>query len=116
MKEPGTEQNKNQALRLPSLFLMASVGIMGIKFWAYERTGSHAILSDALESIVNVVAGAFALYSLWWSMRPRDQTHPYGHGKIEFLSAGVEGGLIFMAGMGIVYESVQGLLNPFRGR
>ena len=112
MKEPGTEQNKIQALRLPSLFLVASVGIMGIKFWAYERTGSHAILSDALESIVNVVAGAFALYSLWWSMRPRDQTHPYGHGKIEFLSAGVEGGLIFMAGMGIVYESVQGLLYP----
>lgn len=85
---------------------------MIVKFIAYEWTGSHAILSDALESIVNVVAGSFALYSLWWSLQPRDRNHPYGHGKIEFLSAGVEGGLIFMAGLGIIYEAVGGLLHP----
>ena len=99
-------------LRLPSWLLVASIAIMAVKFLAYGVTGSHAILSDALESIVNVVAGSFALYSLWWSMQPRDQGHPYGHGKIEFLSAGIEGGLIVMAGLGIVYEAVGGLLNP----
>ena len=99
-------------LRLPAWLLVASFAIMAVKFLAYGMTDSHAILSDALESIVNVVAGSFALYSLWWSMQPRDQNHPYGHGKIEFLSAGLEGGLIVMAGLGIVYEAVGGLLNP----
>jgi cation diffusion facilitator family transporter len=109
---PAAQEVQGKALHLPAWLLVASFAIMAVKFLAYGVTDSHAILSDALESIVNVVAGSFALYSLWWSMQPRDQNHPYGHGKIEFLSAGIEGGLIVMAGLGIVYEAVGGLLNP----
>jgi len=87
-------------------------GLMLAKFAAYYITGSVAILTDALESIVNVVAGTITLYSLYIAARPRDENHPYGHGKAEFLSAGVEGTLIALAGMWILIESVQKLLHP----
>lgn len=84
---------------------------MGIKFLAWRLTNSSTILSDALESIVNVVAGAFALYSLYLAAKPRDLGHPYGHGKVEFISAGFEGGLVVLAGGLIIWRSVEALLK-----
>jgi len=76
------------------------------KIIAYQFTHSLAILSDALESIVNVIAGFIGLYSLYIAAKPRDMEHPYGHGKAEFVSAAIEGGLIVAAGIMIVYETV----------
>ena len=86
--------------------------MLAIKFIAYYLTHSVAILTDALESIVNVVAGFISLYGLYVAARPRDPGHPYGHGKAEFLSAGIEGTLIFIAGIFIIIESVDKLLHP----
>jgi divalent metal cation (Fe/Co/Zn/Cd) transporter len=85
---------------------------MLIKFFAYFLTHSNAILSDALESIINVVAGMFAYYSLYYAAKPKDVNHPYGHGKIEFISAGFEGGLIFIAGLLIIIKSISNLIHP----
>lgn len=97
-------------IRLQGLVLAAGVGLMAIKFIAWRLTHSNTILSDALESIVNVVAGAFALYSLILSAKPRDREHPYGHGKVEFISAGIEGGLVVVAGGLIIWRAVAALL------
>jgi cation diffusion facilitator family transporter len=83
-----------------------------IKTVAYYMTRSVAILTDALESIVNVIAGFIGLYSLYVSAKPRDEDHPYGHGKAEFLSAAIEGVLIAIAGLIIVYESVNSFTHP----
>ncbi len=80
--------------------------MLGVKWYAYLRTGSAAILSDAAESVVHVFAVAFAAYSLWLSFKPADQSHPYGHEKISFFSAGVEGGLIIFAALTIMVEAV----------
>lgn len=85
---------------------------MLLKFGAYFLTQSNAILTDAAESIVNVVASAFAFYSIYLSSLPRDQNHPYGHGKVEFFSAFVEGVLIMMAGIIIVFKAIYNLFYP----
>lgn len=90
--------------------LGASVVLLGAKYQAYRLTGSTAILSDALESIVNVVAAVFALGGIVFAGRPADRNHPYGHGKIEFFSAAFEGGLIAFAAVVILYEAARGLL------
>lgn len=92
--------------------LIAGVIIMLVKFIAFFITHSNAILSDALESIINVVAGAFAYYSLNVASKPKDIDHPYGHGKIEFISAGFEGGLILLAGIVIIGKSIINMLHP----
>lgn len=89
-----------------------SVLLLGIKFAAYYLTHSVAILTDALESIVNVTAGFIGLYSLYVSAKPRDSDHPYGHGKAEFLSAAVEGTLILTAGVLIIYKAISNLITP----
>ncbi len=94
------------------IVLACSIGILLLKFSAYFITHSNAILSDALESIINVVAGAFALYSLVLAAKPKDADHPYGHGKIEFISAGFEGGLILLAGIIIIVKSIVNWINP----
>lgn len=88
-----------------------SVFLLAIKLYAWYQTGSVAILGDALETIVNVVAGLFGLYSLVLSAKPRDEDHPYGHGKIEFISAGIEGSMIFISGIVIITESVQSFVS-----
>ena len=75
-------------------------------------TGSVAILTDALESTVNVVAGFISLYSLYVAAKPRDEDHPYGHGKAEFVSAAVEGSLITVAGLIIIYEAINNFIHP----
>ena len=82
------------------------------KFYAFVLTGSAAIFSDALETIVNVVAAAFALYSLSVAHTPADPDHPYGHGKIEFFAGGFEGGMIFLASLFMIAKAVQGLSIP----
>lgn len=87
------------------LSLVVAVVLLGVKFWAYARTGSQAIFSDALESVVNVLASAFALGVLVYAGRPADRDHPFGHGKVEFFSAAFEGGLIFTAALVILWQA-----------
>ena len=82
------------------------------KFTAYFITSSNAILTDAAESIVNVLASAFAYYSIYLSAQPKDFNHPYGHGKVEFFSMFVEGILILTAGILIILKSVYNLIYP----
>jgi cation diffusion facilitator family transporter len=83
-----------------------------LKIIAYLLTGSIAILTDTLESIVNVIAGLIGLYSLYVAAKPRDDDHPYGHGKAEFISAALEGILIMVAGLIIIYEAIYHLFHP----
>ena len=83
-----------------------------LKLTAYYVTQSVAVLTDALESTVNVIAGFIALYSLYVAAKPRDKDHPYGHGKAEFLSAAVEGALVVMAGLIIIYQAVVDFIHP----
>lgn len=92
--------------------LVVGAGLMALKFYAYWLTDSAAILSDALESIINVVASAFALGSIIFAARSPDVSHPYGHGKIEFLSAGFEGALIILAAVGIFMQAWPQVLHP----
>ena len=89
-----------------------SIILFIIKIIAWYLTSSVAILTDALESIVNVVAGLIGVYSLYVSAKPRDNDHPYGHGKVEFISAAIEGTLISVAGFIIIYEAINNLLHP----
>jgi cation diffusion facilitator family transporter len=98
-------------IRMQGIVLGIGIVLMAIKFLAWQITGSAAILSDALESIVNVLAGGFALYSLVLVAKPRDREHPYGHGKVEFISAGIEGGLVVMAGLAIMVQAVVAFLE-----
>ena len=104
-----TGQLKFRVMRLTLIF---SILLMGIKFAAYFLTNSIAVLSDALESIINVVAGGFALYSIYYASQPKDEDHPYGHGKVENLSVGFEGGLIFIAGISIIIKAMYGFFFP----
>lgn len=84
---------------------------MAAKFYAYYLSGSTAILTDALESIINVVAAAFAYYSVYLASLPRDLNHPYGHGKIEFFASGLEGVLILLAAAYIFLHASQHLIS-----
>ena len=103
---------QQQNFRVQQWVAFLSVLILVIKFVAYYSTHSVAILTDALESIVNVTAGFIGLYSLYVAAKPRDTDHPYGHGKAEFLSAAVEGTLIAAAGAIILYKAIQNLITP----
>jgi cation diffusion facilitator family transporter len=87
---------------------------MMAKFGAYLITSSNFVLTDAAESIVNVLASSFAFYSIYLASRPRDVNHPYGHGKIEFFSAFIEGILICIAGLGILIKSVYNIFNHYQ--
>ncbi len=109
-----TADSKNQRRRLAFISLSFLTGflLMAAKFYAFHLTGSSAILSDALESIINVVASAFAIGSIIMAAKPPDQSHPYGHGKIEFFSAGFEGALIIVAALGIFKTGISRLLAP----
>ena len=94
------------------LSVVVGIVLLVIKFLAAAFTGSAAILSDALESIINVVASVFAFYSITLSAQPPDRSHPYGHGKIESFSAGFEGALIILAALVIVWQSVPAFVTP----
>lgn len=104
---------QKEKIRIMTWSLVISSVLMCIKFFAYFLTNSNAVLTDALESIVNIIAGAFALYSVFYAGRPKDKNHPYGHGKIEFVSAGFEGGLILMAGLAMTYKGVKAFVIPY---
>jgi len=105
-------EERHNNLKLQRYIAIASAILLTAKFTAYYLTHSVSILTDALESIVNVVAGFIGLYSLYLSAKPKDIDHPYGHGKAEFLSAAVEGTLILSAGVLIVYSGARNLAYP----
>jgi cation diffusion facilitator family transporter len=107
---PQPDPESRTRLRAGVLSSVVAVVLLAAKFEAYRRTGSAAVLSDALESIVNVVAAAFGIGSILFAGRPADRNHPYGHGKIEFFSAAFEGGLIVFAAILIVYEALKSLV------
>jgi cation diffusion facilitator family transporter len=98
-------------LRAALLSLVVSAVLLAVKTVAYLGTGSAAILSDALESIINVVAALFAAAGLRFASRPADRNHPYGHGKMEYFSAVFEGGLIAFAAVLIVAYAVRDLVR-----
>lgn len=108
---------RSARLRPARVSLAAALAIFALKGLAWQLTGSAAVYSDALESIVNVVAAALLLVSLTVALRPADADHPYGHGKAELLSAGVEGALILAAALLIAVEAVRDLVvGPQLGR
>ena len=94
------------------LSIGAACATVALKYTAFRLTGSVGILSDALESLVNVAAALVLLLTLWFAAFPPDRSHPYGHEKIEFLAAGFEGALIIIAAAGIVFEALPRLLTP----
>ncbi|MGJ1204456.1 cation diffusion facilitator family transporter [Sphingobacterium lactis] len=102
----------NKQMRLVMLSLVTGIVLMLIKFIAYFITESNAIFSDAAESIVNIVASGFAYYSIYLAAQPKDANHPYGHGKVEFFSVFVEGGMIFIAGSIILIKSIYSVFSP----
>lgn len=106
------QDTNKKIFRIQLLAVLVGVVLLAAKLWAYLLTQSNTILTDALESIINVMAGVFALYSLFLSSKPRDSDHPYGHGKVEFISAGFEGVLITVAGGAIIVKSVIAFFTP----
>jgi cation diffusion facilitator family transporter len=109
-----TSFSEKAAFRLQLLAVALGVLLLAAKFIAYLYTNSNTILTDAAESVVNVVAGVFALYSLYLSSQPKDHNHPYGHGKVEFISAAFEGILIALAGVMIIGKSALSFLQPHK--
>lgn len=107
------DRTAGHAARMRAGLVSLAVGalLFAGKLLAWWITGSAAVLSDALESIINVVAAGGLVYSLVIAARPADETHPYGHGKVEFFSAGVEGTCIALASFAIFWEAVGALLR-----
>ncbi len=101
-----------KAVRIQQFIAFLSIALFLGKILAWYLTNSVTVLTDALEGIVNVVAGFLGLFSLNLAAKPRDPNHPYGHGKAEFLSAAVEGTMITIAGCAIIYEAVLHLIHP----
>ncbi len=94
------------------LSIGAAITTIGLKSAAYLLTGSVGLLSDALESVVNLVAAVLALVALTIAARPADDSHHFGHGKVEYFSAGAEGLMILVAAVLIIVSAVQRLINP----
>ncbi|REC80260.1 cation diffusion facilitator family transporter [Chryseobacterium elymi] len=106
-KKTITHKNKIGFQKLIAAFgLILFVG----KIIAWKLTNSDAVFSDAMESVVNVISAFMGLYSLHLAAKPKDEDHPYGHGKVEFVTAGIEGALIAIAGIMIIYEGVNSLV------
>jgi cation diffusion facilitator family transporter len=105
-------QLQKENFRIQQWVVLVAVLLFALKMAAYYITHSVAILTDALESTVNVISGFIGLYSLYVAAKPRDLDHPYGHGKAEFISAAVEGTLILVAGLYIIYECILQFLQP----
>ena len=111
-KEETTKGHFKARLIAISLSLCIGAMLMGAKFYAFHLTRSSAVFSDALESIINVVASAFALVSIVLAAKPPDKSHPYGHGKVEYFSAGFEGALIIIAAIGIFKTGWDHMIRP----
>ena len=105
-------KTEKQNLSIQKWITAVSVLLMLLKFVAYYLTNSVSILTDALESIVNVAAGFIGLFSLYIAAKPKDADHPYGHGKAEFISAAIEGTLVLSAGFIIIYKAVKSFIEP----
>ena len=105
-------ENNNTALKKKAalISLFVGFGMFAAKITAYLITGSSAIFSDAAESVVHVIATSMALYSIILSSRPPDKSHLYGHGNIEYFSAGIEGLLIIIAALTIIYTSISDII------
>jgi len=91
--------------RIILLALLVGIVLMIAKFFAYFLTASNFVLTDAAESIVNVLASSFAFFSIYLAALPRDENHPYGHGKVEYFSVFIEGSLIGLAAITILIKS-----------
>jgi cation diffusion facilitator family transporter len=92
--------------------VLAAIATIGLKAGDYWLTGSVGLLSDALESVVNLVAAVIALGALTIAARPPDEDHEFGHDKIEYFSSGVEGTLILLAAVSIALTSIDRLVRP----
>ena len=90
--------------------IVTALLMLGGKLYAAHLTGSAAIFSDALESVIHLGATAVAAFGVWWTAQPADEDHPYGHGKFAYFSAGFEGALIFVAAIAIIWTGVRGLI------
>ncbi|GAB1397778.1 MAG TPA: cation diffusion facilitator family transporter [Saprospiraceae bacterium] len=108
MKSGTSRQN----IEMQKIIAITGVSLFIIKLVAWYLTDSVAILTDALESTINVISGFIGLYSLHLSALPKDANHPYGHGKVEFISAAIEGTLICAASLFIIYEAIINLREP----
>jgi cation diffusion facilitator family transporter len=106
--------NSKQKIYVQVLTLLTGLLLLCVKFFAYFKTHSNAILTDALESIINVIAGGFSLYGLYLAAKPHDEDHPYGHGKIEFIAASIEGSLILSAGIAMIVKSCYNFFYPVK--
>ena len=104
-------QNRNLT-KFAWLSIAAAVATISLKAVAYLVTGSVGLLSDALESVINLVAAVFALWMLTVASRPADDDHPYGHTKAEYFSGALEGSLIGMAALSIGWAAIQRLMSP----
>jgi cation diffusion facilitator family transporter len=93
-------------IRIQRNLAFLSLGLFIFKIYAWYVTHSVTILTDALEYTVNVIMGFLGIYSLILSAKPRDENHPYGHGKVQFVTSAIEGALIFISGLFIIYEAV----------
>ncbi|MGE4326172.1 MAG: cation diffusion facilitator family transporter, partial [Pseudodonghicola sp.] len=102
--------NRTTILALGSLFV--GITVLGIKILAWKMTGSVALMSDALESIVNVATAAAALLAVIYASRPPDANHPYGHHKAELFSAVLEGVMIVAAALAILHEAWGAFFAP----
>lgn len=98
--------------KFQKIIAITGVVLFLVKLIAWYLTNSVAILTDALEGIVNVISAFIGLYSLYLSSLPKDKNHPYGHGKVEFISAALEGVMISFAGVWIIFEAINHLINP----
>ncbi len=107
MEQANKKIDHNTRKIIPFISLVIGLALLAIKFYAYHVTGSQSIFSDALESIVNVVAGIITIVVIIIAAKPADDDHPYGHGKVESMAATFEGGAITLAGILIVIQSIQ---------
>jgi cation diffusion facilitator family transporter len=103
---------RDRTLKTAIFSMGVGLVVLALKLAAWALTGSVALLSDALESIVNVAAAGLALWALWIAAHPADREHPYGHHKAEYLSAVVEGALIIVAALVILHEAGWALFEP----
>lgn len=98
--------------RFAWLSILAAILTIALKTEAYLLTGSVGLLSDAAESVVNLVAACIALLTLWFAARPADAGHPFGHGKVEYFASGFEGALILLAAGGIAWAAWERVVVP----
>src|SRR5512137_1911329 len=107
-----SETDRSSLTRFAWLSISAAVVTMGLKLVAFRLTGSVGLLSDAIESLVNLVGGIMALAMLTVAARPADEDHAYGHTKAEYFSSGLEGSMILVAAISIGVASVPRLIAP----